>query len=311
MKRRRPVALVVGMTGFIGGALTQRLLHDGWKVHGLVRPGTRKRNPAVSRGRIKTHLYDGSVGSLERMIRSAKPDVVFHLASLFLKNHRPEEVAPLIASNVVLGAQLAEAMTVCGVSRLINTGTYWQHYGGRDYSPVNLYAATKQSFAVILQYYTEARALRAVTLELSDVYGPADPREKIFQALSRAAKTRKPLRMSPGRQKIDFVYIDDVLDAYTIAAKRLLGGKVRGHEVYAVSSGDARTLRDFVHIYEGILGLKVPVLWGARPYADRQIMRPRRGGGAKLPGWRCRVPLTEGVRRLIASDFTSERGLRG
>ncbi len=306
MKRRRPVALIVGMTGFIGSSLTHRLLRGGWKVHGLVRPGTNKQGLSVYRGQVKTHVYDGSIGSLERMVHSAKPDIVIHLASLFLKSHRPEDITPLMMSNVVLGAQLLEAMTACGVSRLINTGTYWQHYDGRDYSPVNLYAATKQSFVDILQYYVEARALRAITLELSDVYGPADPREKIFQALSPAVKTRKPLSMSPGHQKMNFVYIDDVLDAYVIAAKRLLGGKVGGHEVYAISGRDTLTLRDIVRIYEGELGRPVPVRWGGKPYPDRQIMKPRRSG-ARLPGWHCRVSLREGVRRMIMADAQARK----
>ena len=94
-------------------------------------------------------------------------------------------------------------MTVNGVSKIINTGTFWQHYENREYSPTCLYAATKQAFESILHYYVEAKFLMIITLILFDSYGPSDPRPKLFSLLQEARQSEKVIAMSPGEQKID------------------------------------------------------------------------------------------------------------
>jgi nucleoside-diphosphate-sugar epimerase len=236
-----------------------------------------------------------------RIVREAAPCVVFHLASLFLSQHTSDDVERLIQSNVLLGTQLAEAMSVCGVKRLLNTGTSWQHYQNQDYSPVNLYAATKQAFEDVLQYYVEAAGLQVITLKLFDTYGPNDPRPKLLQLLSHASREGKPLDMSPGEQSIDLVHIDDVVEAFGIAARRLLNEQVTGHESYAVGSGQAMRLQDVVMVFESAAGVKVPVRWGRRPYRVREVMVPA-DNLERLPGWSPRIKLEDGLRESIAGN---------
>lgn len=289
-------ALVTGATGFVGRHLTRELLARGWTTHVLVQPTSAL--PPDWANRVTSHVCDGTAESVTQSVEQARPDVVFHLASRYLAQHTPDQVADLIQSNVVLGTQLAEAMTNQGCLALVNTGTGWQHLGQSDYDPVNLYAATKQAFEDILEYYVQARHLRVVTLKIFETYGPHDPRPKLLNALRQCARTQTPLDLSPGEQQLDLVYIDDAVDAFLLAADRLLAGNVRGHERYALSSGYRIQLRDLVALVERVLGLSVPVRWGARPYRSREVMVPWEGG-ATLPDWRCRVPLEEGLRRAL------------
>jgi len=292
------VAFVTGATGFVGGHLATRLMSKGVEVHGLVRESSDTTRLASSH-RFHAHLYDGSTESVCAALLAARPDIVFHVAALVRGHHEPADLSPLIRTNVELGAQLLDAMRIAGVGRIVSTGSAWQHYDGRANSPVSLYAATKQAFEAILQYYVEACRLRAVTLVLFDTYGPDDPRDKLFPLLRRAAMTGQPLRMTPGEQLIDLVYIDDVVDAYLAAAERLCGERPLGRERYAVSSGSLIGLRDLVQLFARITEQPVAVEWGARPYRDREPMIPWRGG-VGLPDWAPRVALEEGLRRMMA-----------
>jgi len=201
----------------------------------------------------------------------------------------------LIRSNVLFGNQLLEAMKVSGVRFLINTGTSWQHYNNEDYNPVCLYAATKQAFEAILEYYVQACDIKAITLKLFDTYGPNDPRQKLFHLLNKAAMSGEPLDMSAGEQLIDLVHVDDVVDAYMIAAQRLLDGKVSVHEDYAVSSGCSLPLKELVALYSDATGWNVNVNWGARPYRFREVMRPWDKGRA-IDGWRPKIALGKGLK---------------
>jgi len=290
-------ALLTGGSGFIGSRLAIRLVRDGWNVHMVTTPRSNRDQLQDIAADVTFHVHDGSSAGMSGIVAGVRPLVVFHLASLFLSEHSAEQVEPLIRSNVLFGSQLVEAMTANGVRLLVNTGTSWEHYCSKPYSPVNLYAATKQAFESILQYYVEAKGLRTITLKLFDTYGPDDPRPKLFTLLRRIADEQKPLGMSPGEQMIDLVYIDDVVEAFVSSAERLLANAVEGHERYAVSSGTPLRLRDLVDLYGRVTGRYLPIEWGGRPYRDREVMVPWNSGTA-VPGWQPKVGLEEGIRKM-------------
>lgn len=293
-------AVVTGATGFVGRHLIKHLLGAGWRVLAIVRP-TSNCSPLADLGEnLSLCTHEGSIDSLIEQFQSIRPSIVFHLASLFLSEHQPKDVESLIQSNLLFGTQLVEAMTQAGVTYLVNTGTAWQHYQNQDYSPVNLYAATKQAFEALLEYYIEARGLRVITLKLHDTFGPDDPRPKLINLLRRVAAGRDELPMSRGEQLIDLVHVDDVVAAFEQAADRLSGGYVADHECYAVSSGCPISLRSLVGEIEKMLGRSLPVLWGSRPYREREVMVPWQG--LPLPGWTTTVNLSSGIADALQTN---------
>jgi nucleoside-diphosphate-sugar epimerase len=224
---------------------------------------------------------------------------VFHLASLFLAQHQPQDVDALILSNVLFSTQLAEAMVANGVRHMVNTGTSWQHFDNQDYNPVNLYAATKQAFEDILAYYADAGMLKVVTLALFDTYGPNDPRRKLVALLRDLARTGQALAMSPGEQLIDLVHIDDVVDAFLLAAQRL-PSQPTAYARYGVSSGAPMTLRAFVGVFERVAGTSLAIEWGGRPYRPREVMTPWQAPA--MEGWQARIRLEDGLRAIEGPD---------
>ena len=290
-----PIALITGATGFVGSHLAQHLVTAGWQVHVIIRERSKLPNASVFE-HITTHTHDGSTEGMVECVSQASPDVVFHLASLFLSQHETKDVKHLIQSNVLFGNQLLEAMWVNGVSRLINTGTSWQHYNNEDYNPVCLYAATKQAFEAILEYYIQACGVKAITLKLFDTYGLDDSRQKLFNLLNKAATSGDPLNMSPGEQLIDLVHVDDVIGAYLISANRLLEDKVLQHESYAVSSGNPIPLRELVQLYGTVTGKNIAVNWAARPYRFREVMNTW-NKGSKLEGWELKNGFEIGIKK--------------
>ncbi|HEO66185.1 MAG TPA: NAD(P)-dependent oxidoreductase [Spirochaetes bacterium] len=289
-------SLVTGATGFIGSNLVRGLLNKGWKVDVLVRPSSSLDMLADVQNSLSIHAFNGKTEQMLEILSKVFPDVVFHVASMVVGEHKPAQVEELISSNITFGNQLLEAMSISGVSKFVNIGTYWEHYENKQYSPVNLYAATKYAFQNILQYYVEAKDISANTLKLFDTYGPNDPRPKILNLLLNAVRTGEKLVMSPGKQKLDLVYIDDVVNAFLTAAERLLAGNVRGHEIYGVGTGEFVSLRNLVQVVEKIAGNSIHVEWGAKPYRPRDVMFPW-DYKTQLSGWVAKVGLEEGIRR--------------
>ena len=293
---KQKIALVTGATGFVGSHLVDRLVQDNWQTHIICRSNSIIPDSPEFKTVI-AHIYDGSTESIIKCVTSAKPDIVFHLASMVVTQHVSKDIENLIHSNVLFGTQLLEAMRINNINHIINTGTFWQHYNNEDYNPVCLYAATKQAFEALLEYYVQTCDFKAITLKLFDTYGPNDPRPKLFHLLNKAATTGQPLDMSGGEQLIDLVHIDDVIEAFIIASQQLVGNKVIKNKSYAVSSGQPLLLRKLVETYAEVTNQNIPVNWGSKPYRYREVMIPWNLGAA-IEGWYPNTKLEQGIANI-------------
>jgi len=275
------------------------LQRAGWTVAALTRPGAK----ALDATHIeRAYEYTGNTVEVIDAVQHFDPTAVFHLASLVVGTHSPAQVAGLVESNILLGTQLAEGMRLAGCTVLVNAATAWQNYAAAapfdspEYHPANLYAATKQAFEEILQFYVETAGFRVISLRLYDSYGPGDTRRKLIPLLLNAAGQGHPLRMSPGDQILDLVHVDDIAAAFLHAANLLLADPEPRMQAYAVPGGQRRTLREVAETLERSLGTRLSIQWSARPHRHREVMHP--WDGPALPDWRARIPLEEGFARL-------------
>ena len=291
--------LVTGGAGFVGSHVVRACLKEGWQVAVLYKPESGLAQIQDVLDQIQVYPVLGKPNEVFEIFKDFRPELVFHLASVFVSKHEPEAVFTLVDANIAFGAQILEAMIKYEVAYLVNTGTSWQHFDGDDYNPVNLYASTKQAFEDILRYYIETTLLHAITLKLFDTYGPSDPRPKLINLFEHATRDKSRLDLSPGEQSINIVYIDDVVQAFMLAAKRLFEGGVQGQETYVVSADESISLRDLVEIYEKVTEQILDINWGGRPYRYREVMIPWKGG-KHLPGWRPKISLAEGIRNCAS-----------
>ena len=300
-------ALVTGASGFIGSHLVEHLERAGWEVAVIAHTRSLQTNNDAAVRRV--YQYTGHTSEVIVALDDFKPTAVFHLASLFLAAHTPDQIEPLINANVLFGTQLLEAMNKSGCTVLVNAGTGWQNYTPQPpfdapvYMPVNLYAATKQAFEDILLYYVQVASLRAITLRLFDSHGPGDSRRKLLRLLLDTLRTGEPLDMSPGDQVIDLVHVDDICRAFLHAANLALELSEPAARVYAISGKQRMTLQQVAATLEDAAGRKLPLRFGQRPHRPREVMHPWEG--PSLPGWEPQITLLEGLCNLILEEEAS------
>jgi nucleoside-diphosphate-sugar epimerase len=297
-KDQERVCLVTGASGFIGNFLIEKLVIDGWNVHCLIRNEFHTKY----QDKISLHYYDGSIKSVIGAFSKSKPKIVFHLASLFLVNHKSNDVEQLIDSNIKYGSYILEAMKFSKCLNLINVGSSWQNYHKVEYNPVNLYASTKEAFEKLIKFYVEAYNFNVITLRLFDTYGPGDKRNKILNLLKKQIELLPPLKMSPGNQKINLVHVSDVVEAFTIAANRLLDKAVNTNEIYSIKSELEISLKDLVSLINSINNTSLNIEWGSLDYRDREVMEPLCYYPC-LPQWKPKINLNDGLRSFFKESL--------
>lgn len=288
--------LVTGVTGFIGRE--------------FVKAYSNKYNIVVlTRKSSDTNLLKNLNCVIERYDNYLELDTIFkkhtinglvHFASSIVIDHKLEQIDDLLDSNIKYGTYLLEACTNYKVQWFINTGTFWQNYNNESYNPVNLYAATKESFQKIGKYYTEISDLIFTTVKLNDTFGPNDTRNKVFNLWAKIAKTTQILEMSAGEQIIDISYIEDVLSAYDILIKNLssTNNLEFNNKEFVVTNKDKMSLKELSRVFEEATNTKLNIVWDSKPYRKREVMIPF-DNGITVPNWVQKYTLKEAIIKTI------------
>lgn len=290
--------IITGATGFVGSNLTKYFLDKNYEVNLIVRPNSNLFNLDIDNNNFSVFKYDNDLNNLISFFKEVKPICTFHLASNFIAEHKPSEIDSLVASNISFGLHLLEAMKEANVKTLINTGTSWQHYNNEDYNPVCLYAATKQAFESLIEYYVEAENFKVITLKLFDTYGETDTRPKLINLLNQLADEQTALKLSPGEQIINLVHINDVCNAFETAMKLIETERNGTHQKYFIKHPKSHTLKEAINIFEEVLQKNINITWGGKAYRKREVMKLW-DKGEILPNWSPEISLKEGFAKFI------------
>jgi nucleoside-diphosphate-sugar epimerase len=281
--------LVTGATGFVGRHLCRALAASGADVHAVVRSGSSR---AVDHPvGVTTHVVDDATAEYPAVAEAVRPGVVFHLATHFAARHSAHEIARMVDANVTFGTVVADTAAKAG-TRLVHATSAWQHYGGAEYAPVSLYAATKQALSDVLEYYVQVEGLDAREVCLFDTYGPDDDRKKLVWVLLEHAATGAPLAMSSGLQLVDLTHVRDVVRALRHAA-----GVPGATGRLVARSGAPLTVRDLARTVEDVTGRPVNAQWGAREPRPREMTENWSVPGS-LAGWAPTTELADGLAEL-------------
>lgn len=307
MNKTRTV-LITGATGYIGSHLVRALQKEGNQVHIIVRQASQLDLLIDIKDKIYIHRYNEDVQQLYKIFDQIKPEIIIHLATLFLAQHTSHDIIPLIQSNIILGTQLLEVGSKSNVKYFINVGTSWQNYLGQDYNPVNLYSATKEAFEDIAKYYVESTSFRMITLKLIDTYGPFDPRGKVVNLFKKIAESQEVLEMSEGEQQLGLVYIDDVIKSFMLAIQEIENMKKHERRTYVVAPNNFCSLKKVAEIFEETSKKKLNIVWGKRPYRKREMMKIELVH-ANILEQQQTISLEEGIRKMLEIELKTSTNL--
>lgn len=280
--------LITGATGYIGSNLCKFLSDNGHHVAALVRNINREQ---------PNSLVCKEMWSIDDLVNNhdllETYDGIIHLASHITNDESLPEIQKIVDANITLGLKLLSISASKNVKWMIHAGSFWQNYNSPNYSPVNLYAASKQAFHDFGQFFAETQKIKFFTLKLTDTYGPNDKRKKLLTHLWQCAQNDTSLDLTPGNQKIDLYYIDDVCRAFEKLIEHINTSN-ESMGTYTLGSHSQKTLKEVVSTFISITKSGLKINWGGKDYREREILIPNYPDPV-VPNWQPLVSLEEGI----------------
>jgi UDP-glucose 4-epimerase len=309
-------ALVTGAAGFIGSTLVDRLLADGHQVVGIDNFCTgivANLEHAFSCNDLSPRRFslvraDIQAPELTDIVAGANPHVIFHLAAQVDPDTSMSDPQFDARSNVLGTINLCEACRQAGVRRIVYAASGESRYGAPAHLPVDEsnrvdplspHAVAKLAGEMYLRAYAEMYGLAPICLALANVYGPRqNPHGApgLIAVLGSAMITRRPFAVYRyGAAAHDYVYVDDVVDAFLRAGCAPL--ETTG--TYNIGTGAHTTITE-VHDLISLV-LDGPSLLHVAPERSDELQSIALNAtkAEKDLEWKPTVDLAEGIQRTI------------
>lgn len=297
--------LVTGASGYIGANTCGALIRNRHEVIGLLRKDS---SPALLdkyASATKIIRYE-SYEDLRQLIEREDVEAIVHLAASFSAADNFNSIESLVRDNITFATHLLYSTQNSNLKHFIFACSSWQFNDGFEKKSHNLYAASKNAFSSIINYFAETQDLNVINLVLFDVYGPLDPRTKLFSSLAQFANEKRVIELSPGEQTLDLIHIDDVSNAFASAISYATKQQAITRTNFAVRTGRVRSLRDYLTYFNAISGNQIEFKFGAKDYRENEVMSPP-NLTKYLPNWKAKITFEDGLKQIWHAHVQSRK----
>lgn len=254
--------MVTGSAGFVGSNLVRELLSRGCRVHGFDKASAPFSDP-------KLEWFRGDVRSATDLRPALEGvDTVFHTAAMIeTVTYAPKAFAALVHSVNVEGTQtLLRLACEAGVRRLVHTSSIItvpaeERAGaseGTAYSSAgDLYSTTKVASEQMVLESNGQSGLLTAAIRPGGIYGPGERNTFIGPLISSIKQGAPLVAFGSVRTRMDYTYIDNLVDAQLRAAERLVDGAPVCGQAYFITDGDPINTGTFSQTLVRDMGLDV------------------------------------------------------
>lgn len=309
-------ALVTGAAGFIGSTLVDRLLGEGHQVVGVDNLSTgvvanlthaRRCNTAGTR-RFSFIEADIQAPELTDIVAGTHPDVIFHLAAQVDLRASVSDPQFDARSNVLGTINLCEAARRNGVPRIVYAASGGSRYGtpqrlpvdeSAPLDPLSPYAVAKLAGELYLRAYAGMYGITTICLALANVYGPRqNPHGEagVIAIFGNALINGRQVTVyGDGSAARDYIYVDDVVDAFVRAGTACLTPV----GTYNIGTGRQTTVADVHRRIAAVLGSDAMPEYAAARTGELQAIALDTARAERELGWKAAVDVSTGIERTV------------
>lgn len=299
------IYLITGATGFVGSCIARELIRQKKHVSVIVRD--KRLNWRLHDIASKLDIYECDLlsKSLDTAIARIMPTYIFHLASY---GSLPFEniTAQMVDVNIKGTMNLVNAVKKNKFKLFVNTGSS-SEYGIKSSKmkesdilvPINDYGIIKTAVTLFCQKEAIRNNLPIVTLRLFSPYGYFEDKSRLVPTIIINALKNKPIELSFPNNVRDFIFIEDVVNAFIKATE----SKTNPGEVFNIGAGKQHRVSDVVSLVLQITNSNSKIVWGKVKKQARQT-EPKKWEAdilkaQKILKWKPEYKLHMGLKKII------------
>jgi len=253
--------LITGGSGFLGRYLARHLLSQGYSVTIMLRSSSSVKGLVDIKDKISI-MRVSSADQLRESILNNGADLIVHTACNY--GIKGESSLEIFDVNCRFGMALLDASIAAGVTSFINVDTVLNE-------SLNAYALSKKQFSQWGHRAGESGQIRFINVLMQYMYGPGEDSSKFVTHVLQSCLSNIPyLNLTAGEQKRDFIYIKDVVKAYTCLIHQ--SSKLPNVFEVDLGTGTSVTIRDFVSRIHALTSSQTELKFGGLPYRKNESM---------------------------------------
>jgi nucleoside-diphosphate-sugar epimerase len=268
---KKNTILLTGATGFLGSHLLRKLVTLNSRVIIVKRSFSNidRIIDLINSKYVKFHDLDKD--NLEELFELNNIDCIIHTATEY--GRKDTSISKILEANLILPIKLIELAIKFNVTSFVNTDSYFNK-DNSSYSNLLNYSLSKKVLVKWLRQLSSK--IRVINIILEHMYGPNDSQSKFIEYIIQeiGIKKSKNIDLTHGHQKRDFIYIDDVVDAFTIIVEHSLNNELT-YSTYEIGSGKSIEIRKIVDLIKKISKSNTNLKFGEIPYRSDEIMESK------------------------------------
>jgi CDP-paratose synthetase len=235
---KKPSVLLTGATGFLGSHLLAALIQNDYPTTILIRSKSKTEKINHINGKYKSYIINNT--TLEQIFEEQSIDCIIHTACNYGRTNT--DISDVVDANLFFALNLLKCGLKYNVKSFINTDTFFNN-GEALTNYLGDYVLSKKQFVEWIKF--KSNKINIVNLKLHHVYGKNDNTSKFIPwFLIQLAENIPEIKLTECLVKRDFIYIDDVVNAYICILNNI--DSINGFQEFEVGTGQSISLREFL-----------------------------------------------------------------
>ena len=258
---KKKILLLTGTTGFVGYKFLSFALSNGFSVVDILREKNKKnkkiRELRNAYPKKYKNIFFANNNNLSSQLKNIKADYFINFATLYSNNHSHSQIVDFIESNILFPTLIYDIINN-KIKKMINFGSMMQHSKDEKLISKNLYAATKNAFEMIANYYVNTNnKTKFYNIKFYESFGDNDKRKKIIPTIINNYKQNKITKIISKQLALNIIHTDDIINSIMI----LLNNNITSG-TYCIKNTNNIKISQLIDMLNKVLNKKIKVKYG-------------------------------------------------
>ena len=288
--------LITGGNGFLGSNIIKLLIKKKYKIFAT----KRNKSNLIRLKNYSKNITFVDLNKLESYFYKNKFELVIHCATNYGTNQK--KISEIVFTNLILPLKIIELCEKYKTKVFINTDTVL---------PKNISSYTLSKFQFYDWMKKFSNKLACINIKIEHFYGPKDNKTKfVIKNIIDLIKRKKIIKLTEGKQKRDFIYIDDVISAF----EKIIDWSIKkedGLHSFEIGLKKSTSIKNFMLLLKKLCKNNNTILeFGKIPYRKGELMTSSVDNKSLLTlGWKPKNSLVEGLEKTIAYYLSNDAKL--